>query len=52
MRWSILLVVPLGIYLLATGTELLTVALVLATSSVIVEIVADNFRSRRGRERA
>ena len=52
MKWPFLLLVPLAVYLLNTGAELLTIALVLAIASVVIQLVTDNLPPRRGRERA
>jgi len=52
MKWTFLLLIPLAIYLLSTGAELLTVALVLALASVAIQLVTDNLPRRRRRERA
>jgi hypothetical protein len=52
MKWPFLLLIPLGIYLLNMEAELLTIALVLAIAAVVIQVVSDQFATRRRRERA
>jgi hypothetical protein len=52
MKWPFLLLIPLTIYLLNTGAELLTVALLLPIAAVVIQLVFDNLAPRRRRERA
>jgi hypothetical protein len=51
MKWPFLFLIPLTVYLLNTGAELLTVALVLAIAAVAIQVVSDNLPPRRRRER-
>lgn len=47
MRWlPSLMLLPLGVYLLAQGAELLTVLLLLAMFAVIVRVIGDRFQPR------
>jgi hypothetical protein len=51
MKWlPYLMLVPLGVYLLAQGLELLTIALILAASSVLVLAIGDKFQPRPDHE--
>lgn len=52
MKWPFLLLIPLTIYLLSTGAELLTVALLLPIAAVVIQVVFDNLPPRRRREGA
>lgn len=52
MKWPFLLLIPLAIYLHNAGAELLTVVLVLAIAAVVIQVVTDQFSTRRRRERA
>ena len=47
MKWlPSLMLLPLAVYLLAQGFELLTIALILALSAVVVRAVGDRFQPR------
>ena len=47
MRWlPILMLIPVGVYLLAQGFELMTIALILAASSVLILAIGDKFQPR------
>ena len=51
MKWlPYLMLMPLGVYLLVQGLELLTVVLILAASSVLVLAIGDRFQPRPDQE--
>jgi len=51
MKWlPSLMLLPLAVYLLVQGVELLTVVLLLAVSSVIVRALGDRFQPRPDQE--
>jgi len=47
MKWlPSLMLLPLAVYLLAQGVELLTVVLILALSVVVIRAIGDRFQPR------